>query len=211
MTPEQLTAIKSIVTLFEEAEIKLKEVEQFTQDLSIPSINELRYAGYHLAKAMCYEETDDNNQLNCEIDKAKGHCKRAVYDAHEMGIIYVLEKIKLFDEKYTDYMSVVVEVIPNYSEKVLLKSHEASSFIANIKGSHRDNRDNFYTACEPHYISLKNIVTQLTVNKSTIDTIINNNIVREKAETKKFILSISVVLLGTIISVLGIIVTLKSG
>lgn len=209
MTPEQLTAIKSIVTLFEESEIKLKEVEQFTQDLSIPSINELRYAGYHLAKAICYEETGDNNQLNCEIDKAKGHCKRAVYDAHEMGIIYVLEKIKLFNEQYTDHMSVVVEVMPNYSETVLLESSKASSCIADIKNSHRDNRDNFYTACEPYYTSLKNIVTQLSANKPLIDTIIDKNIKREKVETRRFIFSSCVTLLCAFLAALGIIVTLS--
>ena len=42
MTPAQLDAIKSIVDLFDTAENKVKEVEQFAQELSIPSINELR-------------------------------------------------------------------------------------------------------------------------------------------------------------------------
>ena len=44
-------AIKQVVDLFDAAEDKIKEVEQLSEDLPIPSINELRYAGYHLARA----------------------------------------------------------------------------------------------------------------------------------------------------------------
>jgi hypothetical protein len=89
MSPEQRDTIKEIIDLFDKAEDKVKEVEQLAQELSVPSINELRYVGYHLARSFC---EDNPQEINTQISKAQGHCKRAIYDAHEIGIIFMLEE-----------------------------------------------------------------------------------------------------------------------
>lgn len=203
MTPAQLDAIKSIIDLFDTAENKVKEVEQFAQELSIPSINELRYVGYHLARALCEES---EQELNCQIEKAKAHCKRAIYDAHEIGIIYMLERVKLFKEGYMSHSSAVLEVVPTYTDE-LSKSNKASRFIAEIKESHRDDRDEYYEDCVPHYDSLRDIVDKLTVAEPLINIKIIEKAESDRKGTRRFIATVLLSLLG--LSVTGILLYLK--
>lgn len=42
--------LKELSDLFAEAEAKVKEVEEIDGDIVVPSINELRYVGYHLIR-----------------------------------------------------------------------------------------------------------------------------------------------------------------
>jgi len=140
MLEEQKATIKEVVKLFDQAEDKVKEVEQLDGNISIPSINELRYAGYHLARLFCEEEIE---AMDKQINKAKSHCQRAIYDAHEIGIIYMLEQIKAFKEQYHHFPSFIIDVIPNYTEN-LYAAQEAADFIAKIKESHRENRSEYY-------------------------------------------------------------------
>jgi hypothetical protein len=99
MSPEQKNTIKEIVQLFDEAESRVKEVELLAHELSIPSVNQLRYVGYHLARSL--NEEDNSTEFDLQIGKAKGHCQRAIYDAHEAGIIFMLERVKQFREVYS--------------------------------------------------------------------------------------------------------------
>lgn len=46
--PSDSALKKKIKQLFDEAETELKLVEKLEQSLSIPAVNELRYAGRHL-------------------------------------------------------------------------------------------------------------------------------------------------------------------
>lgn len=203
MSPPQKDAIKEIIELFDKAEARIKEVEQLSQDLSIPSINELRYAGYHLARS--YIE-DDPQELDIQIDKARRHCKRAIYDAHEMGIIDLLKVIKLFKEAYTPFSSSVLEVIPRYTEE-LATANKAKRFISEIKEKHRNKRDDYYKECEPHYKALRDIVD----NFSVAEPLINQKIIEKKEndqkQTRRFITTVALALLGLGIS--ATILTLK--
>lgn len=203
MTPAQLDAIKSIVDLFDTAENKVKEVEQFAQELSIPSINELRYVGYHLARALCEE---NEQELNCQIEKAKGHCKRSIYDAHEIGIMFMLESVIDFKKNYTVHSSTVLEVIPTYTDE-LSRSNKASRFIAEIKESHHDNRDDYYEDCVPHYDSLRDIVDKLTVAEPLINKKIIEKIESDRKGTRRFIITVLLGLLG--LSITGTLLYLK--
>ncbi len=196
MTQDQLDAIKGIVALFENAESKVKEVEQLAQDLSIPSINELRYVGYHLARALC---ENDDNQLSLQIEKARGHCKRAIYDAHEIGIIYMLEQIKLFKESYKTHACSVLEVIPAYTDE-LSNASKASKFITQIQEQNRDDRDNYYEACVPYYETLRDIIEKLSVSEPLINTRINEKAAKDRKDTRRFITTISLSVLGITIT-----------
>lgn len=197
MSPAQSDAIKEIIDLFDKAEDKIKEVEQLSQNLSIPSINELRYAGYHLARS--YTE-EDPKKLDIQIDKAKRHCMRAIYDAHEMGIIDMLKLIKVFKEEYTQFSTSVLEVIPTYTEK-LSTANKASRFIAQIKENHRDNREAYYNDCEPHYKALRDIVDNL----SEAEPLVNKNITERKEndriQTRRFVITVLLSLLALTVSI----------
>lgn len=196
MTPDQKDAIKGIVALFDKAENKVKEVEQFAQELSIPSINELRYVGYHLARAMC---ESDEHELSCQIEKATGHCKRAIYDAHEIGIIYMLERVRVFKDAYSLHASSVLEVIPAYTEE-LSNSNKASRFIAEIKEQHRNNRDDYYEVCIPHYETLRDIVERLSEAEPLINTKITEKVAKDRKDTRRFITTVLIAVLATSIT-----------
>lgn len=136
MTPEQKQSIQEVVDLFDLAERKVKEVEQLSQELSVPSINELKYVGYHLARAFC---ADDTAELSRQISKGKGHCQRAIYDAHEVGIIYLLERIRAFKERYPKRSHLIAEAIDDYIDKLEI-ADQAAKLIANVNEGPADSR-----------------------------------------------------------------------
>ena len=74
-------------------------------------MNEMRYAGYHLAHSILVE---DCKFCDSQITSAINHCKRACYEASEAGIVVALLKFKEFRE---DYKSVVVsEVVQEWQQ-----------------------------------------------------------------------------------------------
>jgi hypothetical protein len=61
----------------------------------IPSINELRYVGYHIVRSLL---SDDEKELQAERVKAINHVKRAIYDIDESLLIYYIETAANFKE-----------------------------------------------------------------------------------------------------------------
>ncbi len=86
-----------------------REVQGFVEELGIPAVNEMRYAGYHLLAAL----TDDGSLASPdELTKAINHANRACYEASEAGILYALDQISIFKD---DYSTVVIgETVPAY-------------------------------------------------------------------------------------------------
>ena len=207
MEAEQVNFIKEVVDLFDEAEDRVKEVEQLAQDLSVPSINELRYVGYHLARALC---EDDPEGIANQINKAKSHCKRAIYDAHEIGIIYMLEEIKLFKEELSSFSSEVLKVMPNYIED-LGTTNNASKFIAEIKAKHRGDRDSYYKECQPHYQALRDVLDRFNVAEPLILIKIEEQQKASQIQTRRFITTVSLTVLAITISIIvgGTLIYLK--
>ncbi len=197
MSPEQKIAIKGIVGLFDRAEDKVKEVELLAQELSIPAINELRYVGYHLARSLC---EDSPEQLNIQINKAERHCKRAIYDAHGIGIIHLLEQLMLFKEKYTSFSNAVITIMPSYTDD-LTCANKASKFIAQIKEENRGSRDSYYMQCEPHYQSLRDIIDKLSIAEPLINQKITEDRESEQKETRRFITIVVLSILAITVSI----------
>lgn len=111
-------------TAFDEAETHLKNAETFVgtinnngsadsfyQGLLFPAVNELRYAGYHIAQATS-ESGDDQIK---SIKKAVNHCHRACYDALDAQIQYCINRCFVFKD---DYRKVVIShVLPGYNDE----------------------------------------------------------------------------------------------
>lgn len=83
--------------LFALAEQKVKLIELLEDELSIPAVNELRYAGSHCARALLAPAADKRAELILESEK---HCRRAIYDALEIGLAHRLRGIDEFLEDY---------------------------------------------------------------------------------------------------------------
>lgn len=189
---ERFNALRS---LFDMAETKLKETEQLCGDLAIPSVNELRYAGYHITKAMC--ESDDTKHDE-ELRRAERHCKRAIYDANEVGIEYLLRKIADFKDTYSG-SSKVTEVIQNYSS-CLADAQEAADLISKARKNNGESRESYYEQCEPHYEKLNKINGILEQSAPQINQLEEQQQMADKKASRRFWVQISIMLLGITIS-----------
>lgn len=204
MNEEQKEKLREIVGLFDRAEQRVKEVERLDGSLSIPSINQLRYVGYHLARALC-EEADEVS-FTSELSKAENHCRRAIYDAHEVGVIHLLESIKAFKLRHASNSSSVIEVVPTYAED-LAAATKAANFIDEVKANHPDDRDAYYAEAEPHYSRLLGIEQTLSAGEPLIVTSAENKLKEDKRQTRRFIATVLLSLLG--LSVGGTMIVLK--
>ena len=88
-----------------------REVFEFRNAVAIPAMNELRYAGHHLLRALA----DDGSVVDAEqLRKAVSHCQRAQYEAAEAGILAALGNIDLFKEEYKSLP--IGECVVNYQD-----------------------------------------------------------------------------------------------
>jgi len=204
MEQRQKEAIATVIEFFDRAEVLVKEIERLDGNLSIPSINQLRYVGYHLARALC---RDDSGSTDAEIEKARNHCQRAIYDAHEIGIIYQLETVKAFSKAHSEHSSLVIEVVPTYPDD-LAAAEEAAAFINDIQHSHRDDREAYYRESEPHYNTLKKIGARLRHADPLVRTKAEEQhaedlrrAANERRETRRFVTTVLLAAFGLVVTI----------
>lgn len=135
-----------LTRLFKLAEEKIKLVENLNQELVIPAVNELRYAGYHMAQFL-----SKDGEATEQLHKAQNHCKRAIYDAVEAGVAHQLELIKKFQDDFR--MLVLTEHISDYANlrKQIL---QARDLILRSKAADED-RASYYAECSLHLQNLR--------------------------------------------------------
>ena len=160
---DNLGDFQALLNDFKEAENYIKISEISVGELDIPSINELRYFGYHLTKALSDSSISVEKQRE-EIYKAKRHCNRASYDAIELGLLNCFEIIADF---HCDYGSKIFiqEVIPNYIDK-MTRVEEIKNIIAQ---GERIERGDYYKNCEQYLIELNEIKQLLLTSQYLLD------------------------------------------
>lgn len=137
----------NVTRLFHKAEDKLKLVERLHDEgLVVPSVNELRYAGYHLLRAL---NAGGPSERADHIDRAERHCCRAIYDAVEVSILDRLAAVRRFEDDYR--LVEVTRVSPNY---VGLRGRVRRAEEL-IDTTDKEDRERFYDACETHYNDLE--------------------------------------------------------
>lgn len=181
--------LDTLLSLFSEAENKVKEAEEIDGAISVPSINELRYVGYHLTRALANEDPVEVEQ---ELIKAANHARRAIYDASEAQIIFLLEKVKDFQIRHRQSAS-VTEVISDYI--TLMECAEAAKGqIATVRNKNIPvDRPEYYQLCQPHIDSLKKIVLRLELSEPEIYK-------KERKSARNYIITIAA-LVSTILGV----------
>lgn len=179
-------AFWSLVTEFRQAENLLKSAEWDDLRLDIPTINELRYAGFHLINAL--ETSDLHKQLN-EFNKGIQHCRRASYDAIELGLINELEQIIEFQGDYR--LLPVTDALPDFVELMEQVEEIKEKLGQNEKAP---NRDAYYEEAEAHLNELRKINRKLKVARTEL----NKHLARDKKIAKRW-------LAGFIIAALGLI------
>lgn len=152
---------QAVADAFVEAERRVKLVE-WMDGTDVPSINELRYVSYHLLKA-CQIQDDPRAQYE-ELKRAERHCKRASFDAIELGIIGALEQVNDFNKDYNKFP--ISEVLPNYLD-MMNTVEGVRVFLANEAGG--EFRDDYYSDCEDRYSQLTDIIGRLRSARDEIN------------------------------------------
>lgn len=186
--------LTKLISTFKEAEKQLKHSEHDTNNLSIPSINQMRYVAYHLVESF---EHEDDKSIEEEIEKATNHAQRARYDAVEIGILYYLEQIKIFQEKYSEYTETLT-ILPNYIDH-LTKAQAASDKLQLIKEEEKE-REDYYQAIVPSYQELKEVSTTMQNSIPLINKKIEENNEIRIRENRRFAIKIGLTILGILIT-----------
>lgn len=198
MSPE-INSLKPLLVLFGQAEVKIKQVEQTTgEGVLLPSINQLRYAGYHIVKSLL---ADDEQKNQAEIDRATNHAKRAIYDIDEALLIDCLDRAKIFKEKYGDSVF-ITDIIANYPEQ-LIELDKANQGIQNLRKNAENykNRHTLYQQLEPHLETLSKIIAIFEQSAHLIAKKEEDKKSREITNTRRFQLTIIVALFIGIIGI----------
>ena len=109
-----LSDFKEIQHLYDTAERFIKEVELCHASVPFPAINQLRYAGHHLLKGLVSTE---QSGLTDELGDVKDHCHRAMYEAADAGLIYLLRVLKKFQSDFSDIP--ITPVVAEYPDILL--------------------------------------------------------------------------------------------
>lgn len=145
--------ICEIRSLYKKAEDAVSEISLLWDGLGVTPINQLRYAGRHLLDALT-GNSDSPPEEN--FRRAENHCKRAIYDAMDSGIVYCLRKI---DEFKNDYRSIeIIPIVPEY-RNITGQYREAKALID--KARDHNIRADFYDEAVQHYKNLKDSVDSL--------------------------------------------------
>jgi|TARA_Y100000052_G_scaffold17615_1_gene17150 hypothetical protein len=179
---DNIEALNAAFSAFKEAEDYIKKSEISVGELDIPSVNELRYFGYHLVKALSNPELSKTDQLE-EIHRAKKHAQRASYDAIELGLISNLEVIADFHTKYGD-KSYLTEIHNDYYA-LMTRVEEIK---VTVGQESRHDRAEYYRVCEGYLVELTTIKNKLELSKSSLasreEEILNNANRLERAEER---------------------------
>ncbi len=170
---------------FQKAEKAVKEVEYIHLELTVPAVNELRYAGYHVSNYL------ENTERTDELNRAVGHCKRAIYDAYEASILYNIKGFRAFKR---DYASVVVsEVLADYNDL----HYKVTTILKFVQSVDKEAKDQHYAVCSQYHDELKDIIEKLDSARDEL----NKKIRIER--NKSFY-----VIIGTVIAFLSAIIAL---
>jgi hypothetical protein len=188
--------INELRICFKDTEKRIKDIELETSELSIPSINQLRYVAYHLIEGFNPDETNDKKVFG-EIKKALHHCQRARFDAIEIGLTYSLNNVRIFQDKYNAITETLL-ILPNYIE-LMRKAQEASNALQAIRDEEKD-REEYYNAIFPHYEVLKSISVELFNAEPMINKKIEENNEKKITDARRFTIRTGLILLGMIVS-----------
>lgn len=189
---------RDLKDLFKQAEAAIQLIEPRWEGLAIASVNQLRYAGFHLANA-CVEDTTE--KATDHFVRARRHCLRSIYDAFDGGIIFILTEIARFQK---DYRALdVASLVPEYP-KIRHAAREAKQLLNTAKENGRGRQMYFKTAGEM-YKNLESMNDTLEAARA----LLNKALTKQNRDAKLYWLRIGLVLMGVFTSIAAAAVLLR--
>lgn len=193
-TSVSLRAPDDLARLREEydmADKVMKQVQAFVDEAGIPAINELRYAGYHLLNAVI--PANEKSSPQDELIRATNHCKRATYEACEMGMLTAFDKISMFK---TDYSQVVVsQIVPDW-QQILTKCDQCRDEITSARQT-GDDRSIDHTRFRDSFTELVNICRRLDHARDDLNKLIE----AKRTEARRYAVNVFLAIVGIAVAV----------
>ena len=187
-------SISEVFECFKNTEKIIKKFEKTHGELPIPSVNELRYVGYHFL--MATTETSDVS-IRENIEKALNHCKRAKFDTYEASSMILLEELKIFNESYGKIVE-TQSVITDYVGK-LSKIEEIKNSLEEIVSGDYESREVYYQEIKPKHEDLKMILKEFKLSEPQIDILVEENNSTKKTASRRFVTTVILGLFGTVV------------
>jgi hypothetical protein len=139
-------ASSRIKAAWDDAEDKLKRTEWVKGTLTVPAVNELRYAGYHTLEALV---ANDPKGASENFRKAEKHCKRAAYDAVEAEFLFYAEKLRQFQD---DYRTIPIDIPGTNYVEIKARANDTMDIVRKVRSSpeSRESRDKYYETILPY-------------------------------------------------------------
>jgi len=170
-----------------EQSIKLIEREFGDSGIAVPAINELRYAGQHLCRALV--ESDDVVKEKHYRD-ALGHCRRASYDAHELRLVNYFSKCVRFQSIYSRV--VISSVLPSYLEdRAILNTINQTTLARD-----HENREQFFRDIEKDSETIRNLLERWENARPQLNLIVEN----DRRDNRRYIVGLSLTICGIIVT-----------
>ena len=184
-------SIGEVFECFKNTEHKIKQFEKEHGELSIPSINELRYVGYHFAEATL---ATSEVSIRANIQKALNHCKRAKFDTYEASTTLILERIKNFHSTYS-HIKETQDIITDYVGD-LANVQRITNELQEIVSASYETREQYYEAIGNNHDELKLLSQKFELAKPQIELLVDDNNKKKKSSTRRFVTTLMVSLLG---------------
>ena len=170
-----------------------REVFEFRDAVAIPAMNELRYAGHHLLRALA----DDGSVVDAEqLRKAISHCQRAQYEAAEAGILAALGNIDRFKE---DYKSLPIgECVVNYQD-ITASARRPQNVLAGERSAEGPDIDGGLSDPTRYMDTFRDLRDKWFVLDGSRDELAKLAR-KERKETRRFIISIALSIIAILIS-----------
>lgn len=178
---------------YDKADTLAQEVNNFLNEAGIPAINELRYAGHHLLKAL-----DDQGGVADQqhIEQAMGHARRASYEATEAGIVLAVEAVKTFRD---DFRTITIaDLVPDYAPRI----QNCNQGLRLVEQGRQPgfNRDADHSDRIEVFRKLRSLAEDLTAVRDEA----NKRLDDKRATARQWII-------GTLLAILAILVTIVLG
>lgn len=143
--------IQQLQDLYNTAEADLKNIGRIKNALIVTGVNQCRYVGQHLLRALV---AGDDERIRSELDAAKKHAQRAIYDINDSAIQFYLQQIDDLRNRHfptVDFASVV----PNYGDIVatLAKARR----LVEITSEAVEDRERYYQEVRSAVASLREV------------------------------------------------------
>ncbi len=177
---------------FDEAELRIKHGEEITKNIDIVPVNQLRYAGRHLANFL---NLSNKNIKIEELEKGINHCKRSIYDSNSI----IIKSIEIYHQWFRiEYKNVVLKNFlldyqeQNVSLKKAVKLIEYNSYpeqYGNNCNVGEEVNENF-DEIQASYQVIKNFKESLISSMDDINADINNRKQKHRISVAMFLIGI---------------------